>query len=75
MLYQIQVKSDNQRVYRKLSIKMRSVEALKKDLESYMIMYAEDNQLNWHTVSAQIIDENGNVVFERLSNIRSLKVN
>lgn len=75
MLYQVQVKSDKQRVYRKLSIKMRSVEALKKDLESYMIMYAEDNQLNWHTVSAQIIDQDGNVLFERLSNIRSLNVN
>lgn len=68
MLYQIQVKSDNQRVYRKLSVKMRSIEALKHDLESYVIMYAEDNQLNWHTISAQIIDESGNVVFERLSN-------
>lgn len=68
MLYQIQVKADNQRVYRKLSAKMRSVEALKNDLESYMIMYAEDNQLNWHTISAQIIDESGNVLFERLSN-------
>lgn len=68
MLYQVQVKSDKQRVYRKLSIKMRSIEALKKDLESYIIMYAENNQLNWHTVSAQIIDEKGNVVFERLSN-------
>lgn len=68
MLYQIQVKADKQRVYRKLSVKMRSVEALKKDLESYVIMYAEDNQLNHHTVSAQIVDQNGNVVFERLSN-------
>ncbi len=75
MLYQVQVKSDKQRVYRKLSVKMRSIESLKSDLESYVIMYAEDNQLNWHTVSAQIIDQNGNVVFERLSNIRSLKVN
>lgn len=68
MLYQIQVKADNQRVYRKLSVKMRSIEALKKDLESYVVMYAEDNQLNWHTVSSQIVDQNGNVVFERLSN-------
>ena len=68
MLYQVQVKSDKQRVYRKLSVKMRSIEALKKDLESYMIMYAEGNQLNWHTVSAQIIDENSCIVFERLSN-------
>lgn len=68
MLYQIQAKADNQRVYRKLSVKMRSIETLKKDLESYMIIYAEDNQLNHHTVSAQIIDQNGNVVFERLSN-------
>lgn len=68
MLYQIQFKADNQRVYRKLSVKMRSIEALKKDLESYMIMYAEDNQINHHTVSAQIIDQNGNVVFELLSN-------
>lgn len=68
MLYQIQVKADKQRVYRKLSVKMRSIEALKKDLESYVIMYAEDNQLNHHTVSAQIVDQNGNVVFERLSN-------
>jgi hypothetical protein len=68
MLYQIQVKADNQRVYRKLSVKMRSIEALKNDLESYVIMYAEDNQVNWHTVSAQIIDEGGNMIFERLSN-------
>ncbi|AWD93309.1 hypothetical protein AB9_164 [Acinetobacter phage vB_AbaM_B9] len=68
MLYQIQVKADNQRVYRKLSIKMRSIEALKKDLEAYVIMYGEGNQINHHTVSAQIIDQNGNVVFERLSN-------
>lgn len=68
MLYQLQVKTDKQRVYRKLSIKMRSIEALKNDLESYVIMYAEDNQLNWHTVSAQIIDESDNIVFERLSN-------
>lgn len=68
MLYQIQVKADSQRVYRKLSIKMRSIEALKKDLESYMIMYAENNQINHHTVSAQIVDQNGNIVFERLSN-------
>lgn len=68
MLYQVQVKADNQRVYRKLSVKMRSIEALKKDLESYVIMYAEDNQLNHHTVSVQIVDQNGNVVFERLSN-------
>lgn len=47
---------------------MRSIEALKKDLESYTIVYAEDNQINWHTISAQIIDESGHVVFERLSN-------
>lgn len=68
MLYQIQVKADSQRVYRKLSVKMRSIEALKKDLESYMIMYAGDNQINHHTVSAQIVDQNDNVVFEILSN-------
>ena len=68
MLYQVQVKSDKQRVYRKLSVKMRSIEALKKDLESYMIMYAQENQLNWHTVSAQIVDQDGNVVYERISN-------
>lgn len=64
----MQVKADNQRVYRKLSVKMRSIEALKNDLESYVIMYAEDNQINWHTISAQIIDQDNNVVFERLSN-------
>lgn len=74
MLYQLQVKTDNQRVYRKLSIKMRSIEALKNDLESYVIMYAGDNQLNWHNISAQIIDQNGNVVFERLSNAVTNKV-
>lgn len=68
MLYQVQIKSDKQRVYRKLSVKMRSIEALKNDLESYIIMYVEDNQLNLHTISAQIIDQDGNVVFERLSN-------
>ena len=28
MLYQIQVKADNQRVYRKLSVKMRSIDAI-----------------------------------------------
>ena len=30
MLYQVQVKTDNQYAYRKLSIKMRSSEALKQ---------------------------------------------
>ena len=73
MLYQVQVKSDKQRVYRKLSVKMRSIEALKKDLESYMIMYAQENQLNWHTVSAQIVDQDGNVVYERISNAVATK--
>lgn len=68
MLYNLQVKADNQKVYRKLSIKMRSIEALKRDAEQYCIMYAEDNQLNYHTIGYQIVDELGNIVYTHLSN-------
>lgn len=68
MLFQLQVKTDKQRVYRKLSIKMRSSEALKDVLPDLIVQYATDNQLNYHTISAQIVDEYGNVVYNHLSN-------
>ena len=73
MLYQVQVKTDNQRVYRKLSIKMRSIEALKGLLNDLIVQYAQDNQLNYHTVSAQIVDENKQVVYTHLSNAQANK--
>ena len=73
MLYSIEVKSDKQKAWRKLSVKMRSIEALKEDLESYAVMYAQDNQLNYHTISARIIDENKQVIYTRLSNTQANK--
>lgn len=73
MLYNLQVKADNQKVYRKLSIKMRSIEALKKDAEAYCVMYAQDNQLNWHSISYRIIDDLGNVVYTHISNAQANK--
>ena len=68
MLYQVQVKTDKQRIYRKLSIKMRSIEALKNILSDLIVQYAADNQLNHHTISAQILDEFGQVVYNYQSN-------
>ena len=73
MLYSIEVKSDKQKAWRKLSVKMRSIEALMADLESYVVMYAQDNQLNYHTISARIIDENKQVIYTRLSNTQANK--
>ena len=73
MLYSIEVKSDKQKAWRKLSVKMRSIEALKEDLELYVVMYAQDNQLNYHTISARIIDENKQVIYTRLSNTQANK--
>lgn len=69
MLFQVQVKTDKQRVYRKLSIKMRSSEALKGMLSDLIIQYAADNHLDYHNISAQIVDEYGNVVYNHLSNV------
>lgn len=34
----------------------------------YQVQVKADNQLNHHTVSAQIIDETGNVLYNHLSN-------
>lgn len=73
MWYSIEVKTDNQKVWRKLSVKMRSVEALKTDLYSYIVMYAQDRQVNDGIVSARIIDENRQVIYTRLSNVQSNK--
>jgi len=46
MWYSIEIKTDNQKAWRKLSVKMRSVEALKTDLHSYIVIYAQDRQVN-----------------------------
>ena len=73
VLYQVQVKTDSQRAYHKLSIKMRSSEALKGLLTDLIVQYAQDNQLNYHTVSAQIVDENKQVVHTHLSNAQANK--
>lgn len=73
MWYSIEVKTDNQKAWRKLSIKMRSFEALKTDLHSYIVMYAQDRQVNDGIVSARIIDENKQVIYTRLSNAQSNK--
>ena len=73
MLYSIEIKTDNQKAWRKLSIKMRSVEALKTDLHSYVIMYAQDIQVNHGIVSARIIDENKQVIYARLSDAQTNK--
>ena len=74
MWYSIEVKTDNQKAWRKLSVKMRSFEALKNDLHSYIVMYAQDMQVNHGTISARIIDENRQVIYTRLSNAQSNKV-
>ena len=74
MWYSIEVKTDNQKAWRKLSVKMRSVEALKIDLHSYIVMYAQDRQLNHGTISARIIDENKQVICTRLSDAQTNKV-
>ena len=73
MWYSIEVKTDNQKAWRKLSVKMRSVEALKADLHSYIVMYAEDRQVNDGIVSARIIDENKQVIYTRLSDAQANK--
>lgn len=74
MWYRIEIKTDKQKTWRKLSIKMRSLDVLKADLEFYVIIFAEDNQLNHHSVMARILDENDNVVHTRLSNAEANKV-
>lgn len=73
MWYSIEVKTDNQKVWRKLSIKMRSIEALKADLHTYIVMYAQDRQVNHGIVSARIIDDNEQVIYTRLSNAQANK--
>ena len=73
MWYSIEIKTDNQKSWRKLSIKMRSLEALKAYLHSYMVMYAQDRQVNDGTISARIIDENKCVIYTRLSNAQANK--
>ena len=73
MWYSIEIKTDNQKVWRKLSVKMRSVEALKTDLHSYIVMYAQDMQVNHGIVSARIIDENKQVIYTRLSDVQTNK--
>ena len=52
---------------------MRSIEALKGLLADLIVQYAQDNQLNYHTVSAQIVDENKQVVHTHLSNAQANK--
>ena len=73
MWYSIEVKTDNQKAWRKLSVKMRSFEAVKTDLHSYIVMYAQDRQVNHGIVSARIIDENKQVIYTRLSDARTNK--
>ena len=73
MLYNIQVKADNQKAWRKLSVKMRSIEALKRDIEQYIIMYAEQKQLNYHTIAARIVDDSNTVIYVRESNATANK--
>ena len=73
MWYSIEIKTDKQKSWRKLSVKMRSVEALKTDLHSYIVMYAQDIQVNHGIVSARIIDENKQVIYTRLSNAQTNK--
>ena len=73
MWYSIEIKTDNQKAWRKLSVKMRSVEALKTDLHSYIVMYAQDIQVNHGTISARIIDENRQVIHTRLSDAQTNK--
>lgn len=71
MWYSIEVKTDNQKAWRKLSVKMRSIEALKTELRSYILMYAQDIQVNHGIVSARIIDENRQVIYTRLSDTQT----
>ena len=73
MWYSIEIKTDNRKAWRKLSVKMRSVEALKVDLHSYIVIYAQDSQVNHGIVSARIIDENKQVVYSRLSDAQTNK--
>ena len=73
MRYSIEVKTDNQKAWRKLSVKMRSVEALKRDIEQYIIMYAEQKQLNHHTIAARIVDDSNTVIYVRESNAMTNK--
>ncbi len=74
MWYSIEVKTDNQKTWRKLSVKMRSIEALKTDIHYYVVMYAQDRQVNDGIVSARIIDENKQVIYTRLSNAQTNKI-
>lgn len=73
MWYSIEVKTDKQKAWRKSSVKMRSVEALKTDLHSYIVMYAQDMQVNHGVISARIIDENKQVMYTRLSDTQTNK--
>ena len=73
MWYSIEIKTDNQKAWRKLSVKMRSVEALKTDLHSYIVIYAQDMQVNHGVVSARIIDESKQVIHTRLSDAQTNK--
>ena len=73
MLYSVEVKAGNQRTWRRLSVKMRSIESLKRDLDSYIVMYAQDKQLNHHSVMARIVDENSNILHFRDSNANANK--
>lgn len=73
MWYSIEIKTDKQKAWRKLSVKMRSVEALKTDLHSYIVIYAQDIQVNHGTISARIIDENKQVIYTRLSDAKTNK--
>ena len=73
MWYSIEVKADNRKSWRKLSVKMRSFEVLKTDLHSYIVIYAQDIQVNHGTISARIIDENKQVIYTRLSNAQANK--
>ena len=73
MLYSVEVKAGNQRTWRRLSVKMRSIDSLKQDLEQYAIVYAEDRQINYHSVMARIVDENNNIVYFRDSNANANK--
>lgn len=74
MWYSVEVKTNSQKAWRKLSVKMRSIESLKRDLGDYIVMYAQDNQVNYYTVMARIVDENNNILYFRDSNANVNKV-
>ena len=73
MWYSVEVKTNSQKVWRKLSVKMRSIESLKRDLGDYIVMYAQDNQFNHHSIMARIVDENRNILYFRDSNVNANK--